>query len=102
MAKRRAEKERIARLAREMRERAAAAAAAQQSDQAYEAGLYGEPLAEESLPERAPLQGQRSRPPVYVPPSRGIPQHKGVAGVALRKTRKTRKARKANSRKSRK
>lgn len=93
MAKRRAEKERRARLAREMRERAGS----QQAE-----NNYPEPLAPESLPESAPVQQQRPKPPVYVPPSRSIPQHhSGIAGIALRKS-KTRKAKaKAKARKSR-
>lgn len=82
MAQRRAEKERRARLAREMRQRASG-----------------------STPHSSLAQGATAslRPPVYVPPTKTIPQRNGVAGIALRKTkRKARKTRKANSRKSRK
>ena len=74
MAARRAEKERRARLAREMAARARGGAGDDDLG-------FGEPLAEESLPERAPAQGATAsaprapRPPVYVPPSRTIPQH---------------------------
>jgi hypothetical protein len=96
LARRRAEKERRARLAREMRERAGS----QQAE-----NDYPEPLAPESLPESAPVREQRQqrqqKPPLYVPPTRSIPQHhSGVSGVAFRKTRKRnlRKQRKTKSR----
>jgi len=102
MAARRAEKERRARLAREMAERARAAAQQEQDELVG----FGEPLAEESLPQRAPAPGARAprapRPPVYVPPSRSIPQHQsGVAGVALRKSKRKSRKSKAKTRKSR-
>lgn len=98
MAARKAEKERRARLAKEMAERAAAAAAQQEQDELVG---FGEPLAEESLPQRAPAP-RAPRPPVYVAPSRSIHQHpSGVAGVALRKSKRKSRKSKAKSRKSR-
>ena len=46
---------------------------------------------------------QAPRPPVYVKPTKTIPQHQsGVAGVALRKSKRKSKARKGKSRKYRK
>jgi hypothetical protein len=45
---------------------------------------------------------QAPRPPVYVKPTKTIPQHpSGAAGVALRKSKRKGKARKGKSRKSR-
>lgn len=99
MAARRAEKERRARLAREMAARARASAQQEQDELVG----FGEPLAEESLPHRSPAPGARApRPPVYIAPSRTIPQHHtGVAGVALRKSKRKSRKSKAKSRKSR-
>lgn len=96
-AKRRIIKERRARLAKEMAARAGGAGEAHNN-----LAGFGEPLAAESLPEPAPSSGARApRPPIYVPPSRSIPQHhSGISGVALRKSKKLRKA-KAKARKSR-
>jgi hypothetical protein len=89
MLKRRAEKERRARLAREMRERAAAGGATPLS-----------PLPQGATASIAQGATASPRPPVYVPPTKTIPQRNGVAGIALRKTkRKSRKTRRSKHRK---
>jgi hypothetical protein len=121
MLKRRAEKERRARLAREMRERAAAggstplsplpqgvtaslaqgatASLAQGATASLAQGATAS-LAQGATASLAQGATASPRPPVYVKPTKTIPQRNGVAGIALRKTkRKSRKTRRSKHRK---
>ena len=93
MEARRAAKNRRYRLAIEQARRAAGGtpATGQREEEAAAAGGT-----------TAATTTQAPRPPVYVKPTKTIPQHQsGVAGVALRKTKRKSKARKGKSRKSR-
>lgn len=93
MEARRAAKNRRYRLAIEQARRAAGGTPA--TGQREEAAAAGGTAAATTT--------QAPRPPVYVKPTKTIPQHQsGVAGVALRKSKRKSKARKGKSRKYRK